>query len=262
MERNKIQDRKLNSLKRLETIQRHLVRKVKAPPSVQRLKVCIIGAGPIGINCTKYFKQYHDVDTFEARDDIGGLWNYTIISELTHPDLQNDEYFKLYGNLNPSIYENMTANLPKFLMSFRDFPVSDKYSMMMRPEEFQAYLYEYADNFGVKQWVKLHSLVTHVKLIQNMTEAQLSEFNLEQRKRKFAVSVKNTVTRETIKETYDHIVWCSGRNSKKYIPPFKGKDNWDGVQLHMHEFRTIEKEFYENKTVLVVGSNIVVLSKF
>lgn len=84
--------------------------------------------------------------------------------------------------------------------------------------------------------------------MEGLTEAQKG--------RKFLVTTKHTKTKEIIVETYDHIVCCNGRNSKKYVPPFKGKDSWDGTQLHMHEFRNIDKDLYDGKTVLVVGSSI------
>ena len=179
----------LISLKRLNSIRKHLITKRKPHPPVEKLKVCIIGAGPAGLATTKHFKQFHDVDTFEAREDIGGLWNYTIISELTHPDLKNDEYYKLYGNLNPSIYENMTVNLPKYLMSLKDYQASKKYSLIMKPEEYHEYLKEYADHFELHKQIKLNSLVLHVKLLRNMDEEQLLEFTPQQRKRKFAITI-------------------------------------------------------------------------
>ena len=205
---------------------------------------------------TKHFKQFHYIDTFKAREDIGGLWNYTIISELTHPDLNNDEYYKLYGNLNPSIYENMTVNLPKYLMLLKGYPASKTYSLIMKPEEYHEYLKEYSDHFELNKQIKLNSLVWYVKLLRSMNEEQFLEFTPQQRKRKFTITIKNTKTRELSKETYDHIVCWNGRNSKKYIPLFKGKEDWDGEQLYMHEFRTIDKSFYEDKNILVVGSGI------
>lgn len=230
--------------------------KVVEDIEVDRKKVCIIGAGPAGLVSTKHFSKYHDVDTFEGRDDIGGLWNFSEISELTHPDLKNDEYFKLYGHLHPSIYKNMTTNLPKYLMTLKDYPHKEETPLMMQPNQYQDYLRSYVHDFGLEKYIHLNTLVTHIKLIRNCTPEQLSEFSEEQLRRKFIVTTKNVHTRETKKETYDHVVCCNGRNSKKFIPPFKGKDEWDGLQLHMHEFRDIDKELYKDKTVMVVGTSI------
>lgn len=244
-------------LKRLKTIKGHLT-KVDAfsDLEVERKKVCVIGAGPAGIVSTRHFNKYHDVDTFEGRDNIGGIWNFSKISELTHPDLENDEYYKLYGHLNPSIYNKMTTNLPKYLMTLKDYPHPDDTPIMMQPDEYQKYLKAYIRDFKIAKLIQLNTLVTHVKQLRNCHPATLKNLSEDQLSRKFLVTTKHTLTREEKTETYDHIVCCNGRNSKKFIPDFGGKEDWDGQQLHMHEFREIDKESYEDKVVMVVGSSI------
>lgn len=150
----------LLGINRLKSIQNHLTATtVTEQPLVKRLKVCVIGAGPAGIVSTKHFSKFHDVDTFEGREDIGGMWNFSEISELTHPNLSEDEYYKLYGHLHPSIYRNMTTNLPKYLMTLKDYPHKESTPLMMQPEVYHNYLKEFVEHFDLWDHIHLNTLV-------------------------------------------------------------------------------------------------------
>jgi len=173
---------------------------------VDRKKVCIIGAGPAGVVATRHFSKYHDVETFDGRDDIGGMWNFSDISELSHPNLMNDEYYKLYGHLHPSIYENMSTNLPKYMMTLKDYPHKEDTPVMMQPKEYQNYLKAYVHDFKLDKYIHLNTLVWHVKMIKNCTPEQLADLTDEQINRKFLVTIKCALTSKITYETYDHVV--------------------------------------------------------
>ena len=138
--------------------------------------------------------MYHDVDTFEARDDIGGLWHAEMVSELTHPDLQNDEYFKLNGHLHCSIYENMSTNLPKYLMALKDFPHAKEASIMLKPKEYHQYLKAYYKHFKLHENVSLNTIVTSVRLLKNCKLESLPPLSPEQLSRKFLVQLNIRAT--------------------------------------------------------------------
>lgn len=150
----------------------------------------------------------------------------------------------------------MTANLPKYMMTLKDYPHKEDTPLMMQPTQYQAYLRAYVKDFDIEKNIHLNTLVLNIKLLKNCDEETLRSLTEEQLDRKFLVITKNIETLKVTTETYDHVVCCNGRYSKKYIPPFENKDEWDGLQLHMHEFRDIDKELYKDKTVLVVGSSI------
>ena len=84
--------------------------------------VVVIGGGPCGILSLKHLIGKADIFCFESKADIGGMWHFDPVNELTHPDLSNDPYYKLYGVLHSSLYENLQANLPKASMVFKGFP--------------------------------------------------------------------------------------------------------------------------------------------
>jgi cation diffusion facilitator CzcD-associated flavoprotein CzcO len=102
---------------------------------IERPKVVVIGAGPYGLTATRYLSTIADVTTFEAKETVGGVWYYTDVTEETHPDLENDPFYKLYGHLHSSMYKNLSCNIPKWCMTFKDFP-HDKLSdtIMMQPD--------------------------------------------------------------------------------------------------------------------------------
>lgn len=141
-------------------------------------------------------------------------------------------------------------------MTLKDFPHPDDTPTMMQPDEYHRYLKAFVKHFKLEENIQIKTLVTHVKLIKNCKPEMLEGLSEEQLTRKFLVTTKHIETREVKRDTYDHIVCCNGRNSKKFIPDFTGKDDWDGIQLHMHEFRDIDKDMYKDKIVLIVGSGI------
>jgi cation diffusion facilitator CzcD-associated flavoprotein CzcO len=69
-------------------------------------KVCIIGAGPQGLTTLKYASPFCDITSFTCNKTVGGMWNYNPYTEETHPDLANDEYYKLNGHLHASTYDH------------------------------------------------------------------------------------------------------------------------------------------------------------
>ena len=59
-------------------------------------RVCIIGAGPVGLLCLKHLTAagVGNVVCYDAQEQVGGLWNYSDQTEATRPGLEKDAYFQ------------------------------------------------------------------------------------------------------------------------------------------------------------------------
>ena len=93
--------------------------------------VCIIGAGVSGLTAGKALGDFGVPYTcFEASDDIGGNW-----------------YF---GNPNgaSSAYKSLHIDISKPSISFRDFPMPDRYPDYPHHTHIFEWLRDYADAFG------------------------------------------------------------------------------------------------------------------
>jgi len=113
----------------------------------QTRKVAIIGAGPSGLLAAKYCKSHSEVTIFESKSAIGGNWLYTDINEGNHPDLESDDYYKLYKCLHSSMYKDLTANLPKQLMTFKDFLHKEETPTIQTHSQFLEYIKAFAKHF-------------------------------------------------------------------------------------------------------------------
>lgn len=85
--------------------------------------VVIIGGGLAGLLALRYCSQVtQEVVLFEAKDQIGGMWVFEPYSELTHPHLEDDIFYKNSRFLHSSMYEPLTTNGPFMSITFADFP--------------------------------------------------------------------------------------------------------------------------------------------
>ena len=101
-----------------------------------QLKIAIIGGGVSGLLSARHLKDIARIKVFEAREDIGGCWLYSEYNEKTHPDVESDAYYNLYGNLHSSLYHNLLTNTPKECMTFKDFYHSEDTPYIMKAEQF------------------------------------------------------------------------------------------------------------------------------
>jgi cation diffusion facilitator CzcD-associated flavoprotein CzcO len=184
-------------------------------------KICVIGAGIYGLAATKYLKDVGEVTTFEAKDTVGGVWAYSDVTEDNHPDLENDPFYKLYGNLHQSLYKNLTLNVPKPCMTLKDFPHKPETPTMMSADEFHDYLNRYSDHFELRSMIKLNTLVTKVRLSTNEGD------------RKFTVTWEGL---ESGIDAFDYVIQCIGLYSNPYTPGYPGANDWDGTQIHTHNY--------------------------
>lgn len=87
--------------------------------------IAIIGGGASGLSALKTFlyekksQQYDHVVLFEKSSCIGTR-NHIFVLNLTGGTWKND-------NTDTLMYDNITANTNRFIMSFSDFPMPSDY---------------------------------------------------------------------------------------------------------------------------------------
>ena len=206
-------------------------------------KVCIIGAGPTGLLATRHLKDIADIQVFEAKNDIGGMWLYTDTSEINLKDLDKDSYYNLYGCLHSSLYKDLTTNIPKIMMVFKDFWMDESVPYIMTHWEYIKYLRDFADKFELRDHIKLNTLVTSVKVDENASH-------------RYWVKYKSWEASESSEETtnyFDYVLVWNGRLSYPNTPEFEGRELFKGSQFHIHNLRDLEHDHFDGKNILIVG---------
>ena len=106
-------------------------------------------------------KTFSQIDIFEQRNAVGGLWIYTaekdvedhfaIPQTLANEPLDSTLLLGAKGDEKEPVfispmYERLEANLPKMIMQHSDFPFSEDTSLFPPHEEILEYLDRYADD--------------------------------------------------------------------------------------------------------------------
>ena len=215
-------------------------------PSKKFPKVAIIGAGPSGLMSARHIKEVAEITVFESKSDLGGLWLYSDISERNHPNIESDEYYKLYGYLHDSIYYDLICNLPQQFMMFKDFPHDEKNTQyLLSRGAFQKYLNDYSDHFDIRNWIKFNTTVTNLKVNEE-----------SENRYKLSYVSYNNPDEDPIhhNESYDYVIIANGHFSTPNEPVFEGKETFTGSQFHIHNFRKFDDKDFKGKNVLLVGA--------
>lgn len=192
---------------------------IEPDPSLPR--ACVIGAGSCGIAAAKaLYEARIGFDCFEAGPVIGGLW------VLDNPNDRSGAYSTL----------EMNTSGPR--MSFSDFPLgSDDYPMH---EQVRDYFERYVDHFGIRDTITFETTVEHCEpLPDGRWEVMISGAGADG---------------EHEVRTYDAILVCNGHHwdPKLPDPPYPG--DFDGLQVHAHDYREPE-QLAGHKVVVVGGGN-------
>jgi len=224
--------------------------------SSSRPKVIVIGAGPSGLVALRHLKEVADVTVFDAQSQIGGLWNYSDVTELNHPNLQSDVYFKHYGSLSSSIWKDLTCNLPRHVMTYKDFPMKDDVPTFPSREHFFDYLVSYADHFDMHRHIKLNTFVRSVRLCSGLTEDEKREWGVTGL-RKFAVQYCSSANENTVAYMEaDYVIVGNGHNSQPWIPKIEGDDEFEGARIPIHCFRgSCNFVDFKGKDILIIGAS-------
>ncbi|HEY4427926.1 MAG TPA: NAD(P)-binding domain-containing protein [Solirubrobacteraceae bacterium] len=180
------------------------------PPSVG-----IIGAGVSGLTACKALSDFGVPHTcFEASDEVGGNW-----------------YFQNPNGVS-SAYRSLHIDISKPSISFRDFPMPDRYPDYPHHSHIFEWLRDYADAFALRERIRFNTRVTHVQRgPQGGWQLSLEDGG---------------------GETFDALLVCNGHHWNPRYPDFPG--SFDGQEIHSHDYvdPSTPLDLY-GKRVLVVG---------
>ena len=185
---------------------------------IEKKKVAIIGAGPAGIVSLRHLKDIAEVQVFESQEELGGQWNYHENTEEDTENLDKNAYFSMYGYLNGSMYDDLTTNVPKHWMSFKDFWLDKNVETVMSRKRVFKYINDYVEHFNLNDYIKLRTTVKNVKIDETTGH-------------KFKVTIVPTDMIEGTEETFsyfDYVLVCNGRFSIPRMPNFEGESEFEG----------------------------------
>ncbi|KPI37030.1 Thiol-specific monooxygenase [Cyphellophora attinorum] len=194
------------------------------PSTIRR--IVIIGAGPTGIAFAKFLlaeKTFDQIDIFEQRTRVGGVWNWSEPRLSKHiPIPQTDPR---YGQ-------------QQGLMCYAEKPFSEDDPLFPSHERVLEYLDEYAG--GIKHLI---SFQHQVEDIRRENEA-------------WSLRVRDLETGNASGRHFDAIVVANGHYTVPNVPAIDGLKAWEqaypGSVIHSKAYR--RPEDYLDKKVLVVGN--------
>jgi dimethylaniline monooxygenase (N-oxide forming) len=185
------------------------------------MKACIIGAGSSGIAAAQVLQARGiDFDCFEKGSQTGGNWRY-----------END-------NGMSSAYRSLHINTSRRVMAFKSLPMPEDYPDY--PDHFQmaAYFDEVVERYNLRDRIKFRTEVLEAV----PAEDAVGEWD---------VTVEGPEGRST--ERYGALIVANGHHwdARWPEPAFPGAEEFEGEQLHAHEYR--EPDVLPGKRVLVLG---------
>lgn len=189
---------------------------------------CIIGAGAGGLCSARHASAVsNEVVVFEQTARLGGTWVYT--DEIGHD--------RNGLSIHTSMYKGLRSNIPKQTMGYLDSDIVSDVSYV-KQEEVLRWLENYAEQFELNKLIKLEHQVIRVTPIQESS--------------KWEVIVKNLPKNMYDRFEFDFVMVCNGHYSHPMIPQYPGQDQFNGLQMHSHDYRNAER--FAGRDLLVVGA--------
>lgn len=185
-------------------------------------RVAIIGAGVSGLTAIKACLEV-DVEPvcYEKKAALGGVWVY-------------DE-----DTTKSGLNKCTLMNSCKESSAFSDFPVPIDFPLFLTNQHARKYLELYAENFGLKKFIKFNHELVSLKELEDGTW-----------------KVKITGDGTEIEEVYDYVLLGEGHHNHPITPQIKGLDQFKGKVTHSMYYRTNEE--YKDKRVLMGESPTIV----
>src|SRR5436305_3463419 len=177
--------------------------------------VCVIGAGVSGLTACKSLSDFGVPHTcFEASDEVGGNW-----------------YFQNPNGVS-SAYRSLHIDISKPSISFRDFPMPDRYPDYPHHTHIFEWLCDYADAFALRERIRFNTRVVRAE-------------------RGSGGGWRITLEDGAV-ELFDALLVCNGHHWNPRYPDFPG--TFDGPVIHSHHYidPSTPLDLY-GKRVLVVG---------
>ncbi|KAF1814418.1 formyltetrahydrofolate deformylase [Eremomyces bilateralis CBS 781.70] len=221
-----------------------------------RPSVLIIGCGPAGLGAIEQFKRKgFDVVAYEARDSVGGLWNFDptpppcriSFDEAGHAVALTD--LERSGKPAPAptpIYAGVTANTPRDIMPYRSHP----YAQGTAESPTYDVIYRYQQNHAA-------TYASHIKLNRVVTRVRHTPPDRASSKRWLiewspSATSKSPDVGKIFEEEFDNIVVANGSDSRPFIPWIDNLWAWKGEILHSRWYR--QAKAFAGKTVMVMGA--------
>jgi len=181
----------------------------------ERPSVGIIGAGVSGLTACKALGDFGVPHTcFEASDEVGGNW-----------------YFQNPNGVS-SAYRSLHIDISKPSISFRDFPMPERYPDYPHHTHIFEWLRDYADAFALRERIRFNTRVTHAA--RGPEGGWLITLDDGERL------------------AFDALLVCNGHHWDPRLPAFPG--SFDGPAIHSHDYLDPTTPLdLQGKRVLVVG---------
>jgi dimethylaniline monooxygenase (N-oxide forming) len=190
-----------------------------ASHSSGKQNVAVIGAGVSGLAVAKcLLDEGLKPALYEQGPEIGGLWNY----HETLPD---------GGGV---MYRSLHTNTSKHTLAFSDYPLPETSQDFPHHTAVLQYLREYADHFGLQQYIQFNTVVEAVE------PADQGRWTIRAR-----AGEKNST------KTFDAVIICSGRDRYPTLPQLPGLETFAGKILHSSSYKGPEE--YADQDVVVAG---------
>jgi cation diffusion facilitator CzcD-associated flavoprotein CzcO len=177
--------------------------------------VGVIGAGVSGLTACKALSDFGvPARCFEASDEVGGNW-----------------YFQNPNGVS-SAYRSLHIDISKPSISFRDFPMPDRYPDYPHHSHIFEWLRDYADAFDLRRFIRFNARVTRAE--------------------RGARGGWQITLEDGAQESFDALLVCNGHHWDPRYPDFPG--SFEGPEIHSHNYidPSTPLDMY-GKRVLVVG---------
>lgn len=195
-------------------------------------RACVIGAGSSGIvACKMLADRGVDFDCFELGSYVGGNWRY--------------------GNDNgvSSTYRTLHINTSREQMQYADFPMPVDYPDFASHELLAEYFDAYVDRFQLRERISFRHKVISVEPIEAGRHNRRFKRDGPPRWR---VTVEPGGGEPFVRE-YTDVIVANGHHWDPRLPEpaFPGSGEFEGEQIHAHDYR--EPDLLEGRRVLVLG---------
>jgi len=185
-------------------------------------RVAVLGAGPAGISCARWLKQYgFEPVIYEAAAGLGGQWNASSAMSGT--------------------WTGMRTNTSRVLSAFSDFDHPPGTPVYPSQAQMLEYLTRYAREFDLERHIRLK---TRVEL-------------LEREGGTWVIHSTQGGIRRT--EAFHRVVVATGRHVAAEVPSIPGMETFTGVLGIAHTRQYDGAERYRQMDVVVVGCSISAL---
>lgn len=183
-------------------------------------RVCVIGAGSSGITAMRSLRTKGiEYECFEKGSYIGGNWKY-----------DND-------NGQSAAYKSLHINTSRQMMEYAEFPMPDSFPDYPDHFQIQRYFEDFVDHFGLRDTIRFRTEV------ESVVPAEGGGWDV----------TWSTRDGESGTDHFSDVMVCNGHHWDKRWPepPFPGSEDFEGEQMHAHDYRT--PEIFGGKRVLVLG---------